>query len=112
MVFRNKKRLKFFRKIVVILKISLKLYRNTFRLVENKTTIIPFRHAMRYYKNRSHDDLAKIYYRLKYIAEKERNAEMQWFDVEIVDENYLLFLIKDSLGEWEYHLMNPRKYKR
>ena len=37
---------------------------------------------------------------------------MQWFDVEIVDENYLLFLIKDTLGEWEYHLMNPRKYKR
>ena len=67
---------------------------------------------MRYYKNRSHDDLAKIYYRLKYIAEKVRNAEMQWFDVEIVDENYLLFLIKDSLGEWEYHLMNPRKYKK
>lgn len=67
---------------------------------------------MRYYKNRSHDDLAKIYYRLKYIAEKERNAEMQWFDVEIVDENYLLFLVKDTLGEWEYHLMNPRKYKR
>ena len=94
------------------MKISLKLYRNTFRLVENKTTIIPFRHAMRYYKNRSHDDLAKIYYRLKYIAEKERNAEMQWFDVEMVDENYLLFLVKDSLGEWEYHLMNPRKYKR
>ena len=94
------------------MKISLHLYINTFRLVENKNTIIPFRHAMRYYKNRSHDDLAKIYYRLKYIAEKERNAEMQWFDVEIVDENYLLFLIKDSLGEWEYHLMNPRKYKR
>ena len=86
--------------------------KNTFSLVENKNTVIPFRHAMRYYKNRSHDDLAKIYYRLKYIAEKERNAEMQWFDVEIVDENYLLFLIKDTLGEWEYHLMNPRKYKR
>ena len=55
---------------------------------------------MRYYKNRSHDDLAKIYYRLKYIAEKERNAEMQWFDVEMVDENYLLFLVKDTSGEW------------
>ena len=94
------------------MKILLHLYRNTFRLVENKNTVIPFRHAMRYYKNRSHDDLAKIYYRLKYIAEKERNAEMQWFDVEIVDENYLLFLVKDTLGEWEYHLMNPRKYKR
>ena len=67
---------------------------------------------MRYYKNRSHDDLAKIYYRLKYIAEKERNAEMQWFDVEIVDNFHLLFLVKDSLGEWEYHLMNPRKYKK
>ena len=94
------------------MKISLHLYRNTFRLVENKNTVIPFRHAMRYYKNRSHDDLAKIYYRLKYIAEKERNAEMQWFDVEMVDDNYLLFLVKDTLGEWEYHLMNPRKSKR
>ena len=94
------------------MKILLHLYRNTFRLVENKTTIIPFRHAMRYCKNRSHDDLAKIYYRLKYIAEKERNAEMQWFDLEMVDENYLLFLVKDTLGEWEYHLMNPRKYKK
>ena len=94
------------------MKISLHLYGNTFRLVENKTTIIPFRYAMRYCKNRSHDDLAKIYYILKYIVEKVRNAEMQWFDVEIVDENYLLFLIKDSLGEWEYHLMNPRKYKK
>ena len=73
---------------------------------------IPFRHAMRYYNNRSHDDLAKIYYRLKHIAEKERNAEMQWFDIEMVDDNYLLFLVKDTLGEWEYHLMNPRKYKR
>ena len=88
------------------------MYRNTFRLVENKNTIIPFRHAMRYCKNRSHDDLAKIYYILKYIVEKVRNAEMIWFDVEIVDENYLLFLIKDSLGEWEYHLQNPRKYKK
>ena len=88
------------------------MYRNTFRLVENKNTIIPFRHAMRYCKNRSHDDLVKIYYILKYIVEKVRNAEMQWFYVEIVDENYLLFLIKDTLGEWEYHLMNPRKYKR
>ena len=77
-----------------------------------ETKKIPFRHAMRYYKNRSHDDLAKIYYRLKYIADKERNAEMQWFDIEMVDENYLLFLVKDTLGEWEYHLMNPRKYKR
>ena len=67
---------------------------------------------MRYCKNRSHDDLAKIYYILKYIVEKVRNAEMQWFDVEIVDENYLLFLVKDSLGEWEYHLQNPRKYKK
>ena len=67
---------------------------------------------MRYYKNRSHDDLAKIYYRLKYISEKDRNAEMQWFDVEMVDENYLLFLVKYTLGEWEYHLMNPIKYKR
>lgn len=67
---------------------------------------------MRYCKNRSHDDLAKIYYILKYIVENVRNAEMQWFDVEIVDENYLLFLIKDTLCEWEYHLMNPRKYKR
>ena len=94
------------------MKISLHLYRNTFRLVENKNTVIPFRHAMRYYKNRSHDDLAKIYYILKYIVEKVRNAEMQWFDVEIVDENYLLFLVKDTLGEWEYHLMNPRKYKK
>ena len=94
------------------MKISLHLYRNTFRLVENKNTVIPFRHAMRYYKNRSHDDLAKIYYRLKYIAEKERNAEMQWFYIEMVDDNYLLFLVKDTLGEWEYHLMNPRKYKR
>ena len=67
---------------------------------------------MRYCKNRSHDDLAKIYYILKYIVEKVRNAEMQWFYVEIVDENYLLFLVKDTLGEWEYHLMNPRNYKR
>ena len=94
------------------MKILLHLYRNNFRLVENKNTVIPFRHAKRYCKNRSHDDLAKIYYILKYIVEKVRNAEMQWFDVEIVDENYLLFLIKDTLGEWEYHLMNPRKYKR
>ena len=94
------------------MKILLHLYGNTFRLVENKNTVIPFRHAMRYYKKRSHDDLAKIYYRLKYIAEKERNAEMQWFDIEMVDDNYLLFLVKDTLGEWEYHLMNPRRYKR
>ena len=94
------------------MKILLHLYGNTFRLVENKNTVIPFRHAMRYCKNRSHDDLAKIYYILKYVVEKVRNAEMQWFDVEIVDENYLLFLIKDSLGEWEYHLQNPRKYKK
>ena len=93
------------------MKISLHLYRNNFRPVRDKL-LISFRHAMRYYKNRSHDDLAKIYYRLKYIAEKERNAEMKWFDLEIVDENYLLFLIKDSLGEWEYHLQNHRKYKK
>ena len=80
--------------------------------MENKTTVIPFRHAMRYYKNRSHDDLAKIYYILKYIVEKVRNAEMQWFDVEIVDNFHLLFLVKDTLGEWEYHLQNHRKYKK
>lgn len=49
---------------------------------------------------------------LKHIAEKKRNAELQWFDIEKVDDNYLLILVKDTLGEWEYHLMNPRKYKR
>ena len=67
---------------------------------------------MRYYEKRSHDDLANIYYTLKYIAEKKRNAEMQWFDLEKVDNDYLLILVKDTLGEWEYHVMNPRKYKR
>ena len=71
--------------------------------------LIPFRHAMRYYKKRSHDDLAKIYYILKYMVEKMRNAEMYWFDLEEVDENYVLIIIKDSKGIWYYNVINPKQ---
>ena len=64
---------------------------------------------MRYYRNRSHDDLAKIYYILKYIVEKVRNAEMYWFDLEEVDENYVLIIIKYSKGIWYYNIRNPKQ---
>ena len=85
------------------------MYRNTFRLVKNKNIIIPFTHALRYCKNRSHDDLAKIYYILKYMVENMRNAEMYWFDLEEVDENYVLIIIKDSKGIWYYNIRNPKQ---
>ena len=84
------------------------MYRNTFRLVKNKNTIIPFEHALRYCRNRSNDDLAKIYYILKYIVEKIRNAKMEWFDIEEVDEEYVLIMIKDTQGLWEYHIRNQK----
>lgn len=84
------------------------MYRNTFRLVKNKNPIIPFAHALRYCRNRSHDDLAKIYYILKYIVEKMRNSKMEWFDIEEVDEDYVLIMVKDAKGLWEYHLRNPK----
>ena len=83
--------------------------KNTFRLVEKKNLIIPFTHALRYCRNRSHDDLAKIYYTLKYMVEKMRNAEMYWFEVEEVDENYILIMIKDSKGLWYYNIRNPKQ---
>ena len=85
------------------------MYRNTFRLVKKKNIIIPFTQALRYCRNRSHDDLAKIYYILKYMVEKMRNAEMYWFDLEEVDENYVLIIIKDSKGIWYYNIRNPKQ---
>ena len=85
------------------------MYRNTFRLVKKKNLIIPFTHALRYCRNRSHDDLAKIYYILKYMVEKMRNAEMYWFDLEEVDENYILIIIKDSKSLWYYNIRNPKQ---
>ena len=76
--------------------------------MKNKNLIIPFTHALRYCRNRSHDDLAKIYYILKYIVEKIRNSKMEWFDIEEVDEDYVLIMVKDSRGLWEYHIRNPK----
>ena len=77
--------------------------------MKEKNLIIPFTHALRYCRNRSHDDLAKIYYILKYMVEKMRNAEMYWFDLEEVDENYILIIIKDSKGILYYNIRNQKQ---
>ena len=43
------------------------------------------------------------------MVENMRNAEMYWFDLEEVDENYVLTIIKDSRGLWYYNIINPKQ---
>ena len=45
------------------------------------------------------------------MVEKMRNAEIYWFDLEEVDENYVLIIIKDSIGLWYYHVKDPKQDK-
>ena len=43
------------------------------------------------------------------MVENMRKAEMYWFDLEEVDENYVLIIIKDSKGIWYYNIRNPKQ---
>ena len=89
------------------------MYRNTFRLVKKKNIIIPFTQALRFKTKESQHTsvVGECQYILKYMVENMRNAEMYWFDLEEVDENYVLIIIKDSRWLWYYHVKNTKQDK-